>query len=121
MANEVIPSKYPHIFHLRIYGDLTDEDLSARHSDDFEGEDMYALIDVSGMSFHLPTYFLNKATNVSLLRSPKLRHIAVVSPSITMRRFLNVTCRMLGITNISIFSSVDNAVDAINRMHDVTR
>jgi hypothetical protein len=122
MALEIIPNERPYILHFRVSNQLTDSDLAKRYSESFQGDALYVLIDVSSMSFQLPVSFLTKADQVALLRHPALRHIAVYTPSGTMRRFLQIVSKALNITNISVHLTREKAlqhVDALYNAHQM--
>jgi hypothetical protein len=92
MAHEILPGPTANILLMRLYGELTKDDLLC--DDELhlnEGQPMYVLVDASDMDIGLPAGFMD-GKRESFFLNPNLQHVALYTTS----WLLNSAAKMLG-------------------------
>ncbi len=117
MPHEVMPGPLPNIIHVRMYGQVSAQDISL--SAEELGPDTgnkYILIDASEMSLALPDGFVNAARN-GYLASAELAHVSVVTSSRLVDTLANMIARLTRRKNqMSIHPSVQAAMDHLVKL-----
>jgi hypothetical protein len=96
MPHEIEPGPHPNIVHLRMYGDITLEDMKLDEQLGLNsGIPMYILMDASAMSLRLPKSFMNGATR-SFFINKNLRHMALYTGSNTLDLLATTIANLTG-------------------------
>jgi len=92
MAHEIQPGPQPNIVLMRLYGELTKEDLLCDQELGLnDGKPMFVLVDVSEMDIGLPASFMD-GKRESFFMNPNLQHVSLYTTS----WLLSSAARMLG-------------------------
>ena len=85
MAHTIIPTKHPHIAHIKMSGDLTYEDMTCDTELGLgQGKPIFVICNLQRMNLNLPDTFVEHA-RMSFIINPDLQHVAVITTSKLMR------------------------------------
>jgi hypothetical protein len=96
MPYEIEPGPIPNIVNLRLYGNITLEDMKLDEQLGLNnGTPMYLLMDASEMSLRLPKSFMNGATQ-SFFINRNLQHMALYTGSNTLDLLATAIANLTG-------------------------
>lgn len=85
MAHTIVPTKHPHIAHIKMSGDLTHEDMTCDAELGLgQGKPIFVICDLQRMNLNFPDTFVEHA-RISFIINPDLQHVAVITMSKLMR------------------------------------
>ncbi len=94
MPHEITSGPQPNIVILRVYGDLTKDDLSVNEELGLNaGHVIYLLADLSKMSLGIPDKFLTTARQ-SAFSHPDVKHVAVYATSTMLTSLAKVVTKL---------------------------
>lgn len=94
MPHEILPSPHPKIFCVRLYGDVTAEDMKLNAEIGLDkDEPVYVLVDASELSLVLPANYIDTARHSFFLDS-HLAHMAVFTGSAMLDGIGNMIAKL---------------------------